>query len=150
MPPLNTLHLMVCSSCLAPSRPPFIASCSFGNLTYNTLAFSWQHANNNCLSTGGRLLTPTAVDERECALQLFDKHFSGDSTIRDIIMWVSFDAPQSTSSMCPKWQFDLDSSETQIGSCATPAPYICVYRKTSMYSAVRFTLSINSTPLATV
>ena len=150
MPPFNTIHLMVCSSCLAPNRPPFTASCCFSNMTYNTLAFSWQRANNSCISTGGRLLKPTALDERECALQLFDMHFSGDSTVRDIMMWVSLDAEQCTSSMCPKWQFDLDSSETQNVSCGAPAPYICVYRKMSMYSAVRFTFSMKSTQLATV
>ena len=133
---------MLCSSCSAPTRLPFTVTCNVSNMTYNTLAFTWRHAYNSCVSTGGRLLKPTSLDDRNCAGLLYDMHFSTSTTVRHIKLWVSL-APSlntgdNTPSLCPKWQVNASSSQTQDLRCGIPAPYICVYgkKKTLLFARV--------------
>ena len=82
------------------------------------------------------------MDERNCALQLYATYFSADPTVQDIEPWVSF-APavytcDTNTHLCPKWQVNLSSSDTQNVSCGTPAPYICVNGKKSILQHVQF------------
>ena len=80
--------------------------------------------------------------ERNCALQLYATYFSADPAVQDIEPWVSFAPALHTSDtntrLCPKWQVNPSSSDTQNVSCGTPAPYICVYGKKSTLQHVQF------------
>ena len=75
------------------------------------------------------------MEERNCAIKLYATHFRSDLTIQDIRLWVSLayplDTSDNTTRVCPKWQVNLNNSDTLNVSCGTPAPYVCVNGKKS-------------------
>ena len=114
----------------ATSSSLYTINCQGGTYTYNTIAFSWQEAEQSCTRTGGTLLQPSITKQRNCVSQLFQRpELSVDSTVKGIALWVRMASTTSTTnSTCPMWNA---SSNTDANvSCFRPAPYICFIGKT--------------------
>ena len=124
-------YLFCCICCVtATSSSLYTTNCQGGTYTYNTIAFSWQEAEENCTRTGGTLLQPSITNQRNCVSQLFQRpELSVDSTVKGIALWVRMASTNSTTnSTCPMW--NASSNTDAYVSCLRPAPYICFIGKT--------------------
>ena len=110
---------------IATARTLFTLTCQGRTYRYNTIAFSWQEAEQSCTATGGSLLQATNNTQLFCADQLLQRpELTIDRTVTEIGNWIDFsNTTVRTLGLCPQWIASFNS--VLHVNCSRPSPYIC-------------------------
>ena len=116
------LHYIILT---ATATTLYNVDCQGRTYRYQTIAFSWQEAEQNCTAAGGSLLQTANESQLFCADRLFQQpELMIDSTVTEIGSWVdSSGTAPIMSGLCPQW---IASSNSVVSvNCSRPGPYIC-------------------------